>query len=163
MATLYPNHIVQSAPLLRDWLDGSWGLLFSHPIDFEDCSFERDRWLEVLRADFKACGVRPIAYRQQASEHDRSWVSELLEDTRSVYLTGDSVIDLAARQLRDKVANIHGTHFVLVVDDLLSPRALLRYGAAHAVISPLDLLATIRAIRRQSAGCEAGARQRRAA
>ena len=51
----------EGAVAMRDWLDGDWCMLFSHPADFEDQGFERDRWLDILRQEFQAEGVRALA------------------------------------------------------------------------------------------------------
>jgi alkyl hydroperoxide reductase subunit AhpC len=153
MATLCLGELDCSAPLLREWLDGDWALLFSHPADFEDDGLERDRWLEILRDEFRARSVRPLACRRAAGDADGSWVAELIGDHRLLRLesaaaTGDSVIDLTARSLREDILGL-APRFVLIIDGSLQRRGVLKYSAGRTTVSPLDLLASIDAFRRR--------------
>jgi hypothetical protein len=151
MATLYLDHINRSLPTLREWLDGNWGLLLSHPSDFEDQSVERDRWLEVLGAQFRASGVKPIAYRCMSGEPDRGWVSTVIDDERRVRLTYSEVIDIPARRLRDQASEVPA-RFAIVVDPSLTSHVVLMYLAGTLLtISPLDLLGSIGKLRREYA------------
>jgi hypothetical protein len=54
---------VRPVPPLRDWLAGQWGLIFSHPEDFQESGLEleQDRWLVVLAQEFRAAGLRPLS------------------------------------------------------------------------------------------------------
>jgi hypothetical protein len=153
MATLCLGNIDCSAPLLRDWLLDDWGLLFSHPADFQDQSMEHDRWLEFLRAEFRARNVRPLACRRPAGDADGSWVGELVRDRRLIRLhAADApadVIDLAAHTLRDEIMSLT-SHFALIIDSTLTRRGVLKYSAGRNSVSPLDLLASIDALRRRS-------------
>src|ERR1700689_1692549 len=153
MAALCLGELDCSAPLLREWLDGDWALLFSHPADFEDEGLERDRWLEILRDEFRARGVRPVACRRAAVDADGSWAAELIGDHRLLRLesaaaTGDSVIDLAARSLREDILGLT-PRFVLIIDGSLQRRGVLKYSAGRTPVAPLDLLASIDAFRRR--------------
>ncbi len=152
MATLYFEHINRSLPTLRDWLDGKWGLLLSHPSDFEDHSLERDRWLEILREAFRTSGVKPIAYRHAEGAPDRGWVSTVIGDENRVRLTHGDVIDIAARRLRDQVMDIPVARFAVVVDPSLLCHGVLMYqqGSCIATTSPLDLLGPVMTLRGQS-------------
>jgi hypothetical protein len=158
MAILCLGEIDVSAPLLRDWLGGDWALLFSHPADFQDQGLERDRWLEILRDEFRARGVRPVACSQSADPAaeagaDDSWAGELISDYRLLRLhatpAGDSVVDLPARNLRADILALP-PRFVLIIDDSLARRGVLKYSAGRSSVSPLDLLASIDAFRRSS-------------
>jgi alkyl hydroperoxide reductase subunit AhpC len=165
MATLCLGEVDGSAPLLRDWLDGDWALLFSHPADFQDQGLERDRWLEILRDEFRVRGVRPVACSQSADAGaavDDSWAGELICDYRLLRLqsdtAGDSVIDLPARNLRADILGLL-PRFVLIIDESLTRRGVLKYSAGRSSVSPLDLLASIDAFRRSSAPAPAPKRR----
>jgi alkyl hydroperoxide reductase subunit AhpC len=167
MATLCLGEIDESVPLLRDWLAGDWALLFSHPADFEDQGLERDRWLEILRDEFRVRGVRPVACGQSAdagAAADDSWAGELIDDHRLLRLpsdaVGDGVIDLAARNLRADILGLP-PRFVLIVDESLTRRGMLKYSAGRSSVSPLDLLASIDAFRRSSTPALAASPKRR--
>jgi alkyl hydroperoxide reductase subunit AhpC len=154
MATLCLDSSDCSAPLLHDWLNGDWALVFSHPTDFQDNGLEQDRWLAILREEFRARSVRPLACRRAAGDADDSWVGELIRDHRLLRLraadsTRMDVIDLATRNLRDEIASLT-SRFVLIIHPSLQPRGVLKYSAGRSSISPLDLLGSIDALRRRS-------------
>jgi hypothetical protein len=76
------------------------------------------------------------------------------------------VIDMAARNLRDEILNLP-PRFVLIIDESLNHRGVLKYSAGRSTVSPLDLLASIDAFRRwplraevsQHQGAQAGSRR----
>lgn len=154
MATLCLSSIDRSAPVLHDWLDGDWGLLFSHPADFQDQGVEQDRWLESSRIEFRARRVRPLACRRPAGHADASWVGELIQDQRLIRLENvdsisENVTALAAGQLREEILG-QASRFVLIIDSSLQRRGVLKYSAGRSSISPLDLLVSIDALRHRS-------------
>jgi hypothetical protein len=154
MATLYLEHINRSRPTLREWLNGDWGMLLSHPSDFEDRGTERDRWIEILQQKFCASGVKPIAYRHTSGEPDRGWVSAVTRDERRVRLTYGNVTDISARRLRDQIAEVPTAHFALMVDPSLSCHGVLMYQRVPSLTatSPLELLGAITKLRSHSTG-----------
>jgi hypothetical protein len=141
---------VRPVPTLRDWLAGQWGLIFSHPEDFQETglALEQDRWLVVLAQEFRAAGVRPLTCQPRSGRADASWVSKLTDDQWFVQLEGE-VADLAARQLRSEISAID-SRFVLVIDERLRRRGLLPYRPGSRRLSPLDLIASVAALRQRS-------------
>jgi alkyl hydroperoxide reductase subunit AhpC len=144
MATLWVNG--ETGPLLREWLQGDWAMLFSHPIDFQYQGLETDRWLSILREEFCAREVRPLACRRSLSDLDASWASDLVEDHSLLRLGGTDVV---ARRLREDLSGL-ATRFVVIVDESLQRRGVLKYSAGRNSVSPLDLLASIDMLRRRS-------------
>jgi hypothetical protein len=61
---------------------------------------------------------------------------------------GEEVIDGAARSLRDVILS-QNSHFVLIIDPTLQCRGILKYSAGRTSVSPLDLLASVDAMRRE--------------
>jgi hypothetical protein len=141
---------VRPVPTLRDWLAGEWGLIFSHPEDFQESGLEleQDRWLVVLAHEFRAAGVRPLSCQPRSGRADASWVSKLTGDQWFVQLE-DEVADLAARQLRAEMRAIN-SRFVLVIDERLRRQGLLPYRPGGRRLSPLDLVASVAAMRQRS-------------
>jgi len=133
---------------LREWLGGQWGLIFSHPEDFQESGLEQDRWLTVLAQEFRAADLKPLACLPSTGRPDAGWVSLITGDPSLVPLEG-AVADLAARQLRSEIAS-QDARFVLVVDETLRRRGLLPYRSGHGRLSPLDLIASVTALRRRS-------------
>jgi alkyl hydroperoxide reductase subunit AhpC len=144
MATLWVNG--ETGPQLREWLQGDWAILFSHPIDFQYQGLETDRWLSILREEFSVREVRPLACKRSLTELDAGWASDLVED-HSLLRLGST--DVAARQLREDLSGL-SARFVVIVDEALQRRGVLKYSAGRNSVSPLDLLASIDMLRRRS-------------
>jgi hypothetical protein len=141
-------------PLLREWLQGDWAMIFSHPNDFQYQGLETDRWLAIVREEFQLRGVRALSRRLDAALLDPIWVGELCADRRPVRIEPadethiPEIVDLPARALREELLGL-GPRFVLIVDEQLRRRGVFKYSTAGANVSPLDLLASIDALRRR--------------
>lgn len=143
---------VGTTPELRDWLDGNWGMLFSHPQDFQYQGLEPDRRLDILRGEFRDCGVRPIAVRRDGGMRDMSWVGELQSDwdlirVREPAFTDADAVSFHARALREELLTLQ-PRFVVIVDGSLKHRGALTYSVGRCNASLHDLLASIDAMRR---------------
>jgi hypothetical protein len=143
MATLVIDG--DTGALLHDWLQSDWTILFSHPVDFQYQGLEHDRWLVILREEFGVRGVRPLACKQAVAALERDWVGDLTGDRSLVRLDPS---DLRSRCLREDIVSMPA-RFVLIVDQQLRRRGVLKYSAGRSNISPLDLLATVDALRRR--------------
>jgi alkyl hydroperoxide reductase subunit AhpC len=143
-----------ASPVLREWLQGDWAMIFSHPIDFQYQGLEIDRWLAIVREEFQLRAVRALACRLDATLLDPIWVTEPIADHRPVGIEPvneagvPEIVDLPARALRDELLGL-GPRFVLIVDEELRRRGVFKYSTAGANVSPLDLLASIDALRRR--------------
>ncbi|MFI4914625.1 MAG: hypothetical protein ACHQAR_05485 [Steroidobacterales bacterium] len=139
---------------MRDWLAGDWGIVFSHPRDFQYSGLESDRWLSILHDEFLKRGVRPLACCGAGLALDRSWVGDVVNDRRVVLLErglrpGGDIVDLPLRALRDDIVGTTD-RFALIVDDTMRRRGVLKYTQGRSSISPLDLLSSIDAMRRRA-------------
>ena len=81
---MQPSSIIRHATDARRRLAGDWGLLFSHPEDFEEGGIERDRWIEMLRAAFREAPVLPLVLEPGHCEARTAWVWSI--DSRNGYV-----------------------------------------------------------------------------
>lgn len=148
MATLQVRELadggsVGSSVSLREWLDGRWGILFSHPDDFIHCELELERWLEIVGNAFRHARIRPLALSRRTCPIDRGWVSQLSGDDCSVSLhermNGGASLDFHSYRLRACLEGID-QRFAMIIDPSPSQRRTLLYGGAGKPASPLDLI-----------------------
>jgi len=163
MATLWLNEAAaegssdlcsSASPALREWLAGDWGLVFSHPDDFQSGGLEIDRWLSILRDEFFRRGVRPLACTRAPPTRDTSWVSQIVSDERVVVLresaaAAPGIVDLPQRSLREDMLGLR-ERFALIIDENLHQRGILKYSPGRSSVSPFDLLSLIDALRRRA-------------
>ena len=114
-------------------LAGDWCLLFSHPGDFEQFGFERDRWLALVRTAFVEAGVVPAVDAACAEALLDGWIWSL--DPRTC-LVGEP----------ERAAARHG-RFVAIIDPQGRCRSVHGYQPGHVPCSPLDLLGLVRRLR----------------
>lgn len=127
---------------LRDWLDGRWAVLFSHPDDFVQCDLEYDRWLALVGEAFAQERIRPIALPRPSYGIDRGWIAQLtgagpvsLHDR----LHDRDPIDFHARRLQGAISGMR-TRFAMIIDGMLRPRRTYTYGVVESPPSPFDFV-----------------------
>ena len=132
-----------SSVSLREWLDGRWAILFSHPDDFIRCGLELDRWLDIVGNAFRQARILPLALSRRTSPIDQGWVSQLSGDDCCVSLhqrmNGHSLLDFHSCRLRACLDRLD-QRFAMIIDPAPRQQRTLLYGAAEEPPSPLDLL-----------------------
>lgn len=135
-----------NATSLLDWLDGRWGLVFSHVDDFAVFDLEADRWLAVVKDAFAAANARPLAV-MNARPRFASWIEQL--DGEDPTLVLDQPKNASSERLVANTAGLRGalaratSRFVMIVDESLNLRRTFAYTTADRVPSLLDLAATV--------------------
>jgi alkyl hydroperoxide reductase subunit AhpC len=140
-----------TSPSLRAWLRGDWAILFSHPDDFVRYDLEMDRWLVVAQRAFAERGIRPIALDSPTSVVERSWITQVSGDARTVLLEDPSQqhfgpVDLQTPVLREEIEQSQ-RRFVMIIDDELRQRKIFSYGTLSNLPSPLEFLGWAEALR----------------
>lgn len=138
-------------PSLRTWLRGDWAILFSHPDDFVRYDLEMDRWLVVAKRAFAERGIRPIELASPMSDPERSWITQVSGDSRSVLLEEASQqyfgpVDLQTPVLRAEIEQVK-RRFVMIIDDELRQQKIFSYGTLSNLPSPLEFLGWAEALR----------------
>ena len=132
-----------SSVSLREWLDGRWAILFSHPDDFIRCGLELDRWLDIVGNAFRQARILPLALSRRTCPIDQGWVSQLSGDDCCVSLhqrmNGQSLLDFHSCRLRACIERLD-QRFAMIIDPAPCQQRTLLYGAAEEPPSPLDLL-----------------------
>jgi thioredoxin-dependent peroxiredoxin len=137
---------------LHEWLGGAWALLFSNPEHFEPRRRDQGRWLDGLREEFGMRDVCALALKRDRGLTESSWIGKLSFDRQPVQLREPSFaaadqVSFAARALRGELLTLQSS-FVLLIDDSLRRREVLKYSAGRCAVSVLDLLAAVDATRR---------------
>jgi alkyl hydroperoxide reductase subunit AhpC len=170
VATLLTERTVSSparhnltSPSLRAWLREDWAILFSHPDDFVSYDIEMDRWLVIARRAFAERHIRPIALSSPTANIDRSWVTQISGDERTVLLEDASrehfgPVDLQAPVLHEKIEQT-SHRFVMIIDSALRIQKMFNYQPLSDLPSPLELLGWADALRAKQAARQVAAVQ----
>jgi alkyl hydroperoxide reductase subunit AhpC len=150
-----------TSPSLRTWLHDGWAILFSHPDDFVSYDLEMDRWVVITRRAFAERHIRPIALASSTLDIDRSWVTQVSGDERTVLLEDPArqhfgPVDLQAPALREAIEQ-SGRRFVMIFDSALRIQKTFAYQSLSDLPSPLDLLGWADALRAKQIAKEAAA------
>ena len=144
-----------TSPSLRTWLRGGWAILFSHPDDFCSYDLEMDRWLIVTQRAFAERGIRPLALASASLDPERSWVTQVTGDSRTVLLEDPTQqhfgpVDLQTPVLREALEQ-SGRRFVMIIDSQLRQQKVFQYDRLSDLPSPLEFLGWAEALRRSPA------------
>ncbi|MDB6088498.1 MAG: hypothetical protein JWN85_1282 [Gammaproteobacteria bacterium] len=144
-----------TSPSLRTWLREGWAILFSHPDDFVRYDLEMDRWLVVTQRAFAARRIRAMSLASPAREVDRSWITQVDDDKRTVLLEDPAresfgTVDLQAAALREEIEQ-PGRRFVMIIDTALRKQKLFTYNDLSNLPSPLEFLGWADALRAKQA------------
>lgn len=80
LGDIFPNFVAESQMGTIDfhnWLDNSWGILFSHPNDFTPvCTTELARVVQLM-PEFRKLGVKVIALSCNSVESHQKWIQDI--------------------------------------------------------------------------------------
>jgi len=81
LGDIVPNFVAETTQGKMDfhtWLEGSWGILFSHPADYTPvCTTELGR-VQALSKEFGSRGVKLVALSCDSTESHHGWIKDIL-------------------------------------------------------------------------------------
>jgi hypothetical protein len=116
---------------LREWLAGSWGVLFSNPEHFAPHPTTPAGFITLLADDFVVCGAKPIRVAGRRDEPcGSSWLDYAGADCADVVIDttahDSTVVDLCERSLALTLARMESP-YVIVIDQLGRCRSTMTY------------------------------------
>lgn len=137
---------------LSDWLDGRWGLIFSHPQDFAAQGLEADRWRSLVAEALETMQVRPLRL-QSLEQRYASWIEQIAEGDQLLALERRKRVssdDLSARAAALRSVLSRSTErFVAIVDERMQLRHVFVYSAAHRIPCVFDVIALVDVLREE--------------
>jgi hypothetical protein len=149
------DHTLANASPLIAWLQGDWGLLFSHPDDFAQWELEADRWMAVVQDAFTQARVRPLALASSTRRHGSSWITQMDDGDETVLVLEtprqlrSDFVDMNSSDFRRAICRAP-SRFVMMIDPLLRLRRTFGYTPQARLPSLLDFAATVSKLRTQS-------------
>jgi alkyl hydroperoxide reductase subunit AhpC len=135
------------ALLLKDWLQGDWGLLFSHPADFAHTDLEADRWLAVVQDALAQAHIRPFAAESDQPRYGTNWIEEINGRDTAVFLDDElpsysDEMEFNSIVLASAISRAPA-RFVMILDHQLRLRRTFTYSKGNQLPSVLDFIATV--------------------
>lgn len=149
---------------LREWLDGSWGAVFSHPEDFAPAPTTPPGYVTHIAELVIEARIKPIAFHGLLENQRSTWLDHAFNDDAVVLVGCDesSVVDLAEHALASRLEALASEQrFVLIVDAAGHLRLTLQYAAEERPRSTMDILHTVAALRDRNDDRHAACRRRR--
>jgi alkyl hydroperoxide reductase subunit AhpC len=137
---------------LREWLAGSWGVLFSNPEHFAPHPTTPAGFITLLADDFVVCGAKPIKVAGRSDETRSCWLDYAGADCADVVIDtaarDSTVVDLCERSLASMLTRMESP-YVVVVDPLGRCRSTMTYRLRHGERSRTidDVLSVVQVLR----------------
>lgn len=144
-AELSHEHVVS----LRDWLDGHWAVVFSHPEDFAPHPSTPCGFIACLADGILAAGIKPIVWATSLLDPISSWLDHAFNDDAVVVLNAEDhgVVDLSERTLAARLQRPH-QRFVLIADENGRHRTTLTYTSTRdrprTLLDVVEVIAELR-------------------
>lgn len=138
---------------LREWLNGRWAAVFSHPEDFAPHPSTPQGFTTCLVDGLIGAGIKPLVFGTMLEQLPESWFDHAVDDDSVVVLKtyDEPIMDLAERALATKLQALRGP-FMLLLDERGRCRTTLRYstGAHHRPRTILDVIEIASALQHDS-------------
>ena len=137
---------------LRDWLQGDWAVVCSHPDDFAPPRGTPEGFVTCIAEGLRAERLKMIGFDRTLEPPPASWLDHSVNDDSIVVLDGDdaTVVDLAEHALAAKLAELTQP-FVVIVDDRGRVRTTLKYRYGDRSRTLFDIVELV-AVLREDAG-----------
>ena len=134
---------------LREWLQGHWAVVCSHPDDFAPPRGTPEGFVTCIAEGLRTERVKMIGFDCTLEPPPASWLDHAVNDDSIVVLDGEcaTVVDLAEHALAAKLAALTQP-FVVIVDDRGRVRTTLKYrygDRSRTLFDIVELVAILRA------------------
>ena len=133
---------------LRDWLQGHWAVVCSHPDDFAPPRGTPEGFVTCIAEGLHAACIKLIGFDRTHEPPSASWLDHSVNDDSIVLLDRDDacVVDLAEHALAAKLATLTQP-FVIIVDDRGRVRTTLNYRHGDRSRTLFDIVELVSVLR----------------
>lgn len=133
---------------LRDWLQGDWAVVCSHPDDFAPPRGTPEGFVTCIAEGLRAERIKLIAFDRTPEPPPASWLDHSVNDDSIVVLDRDAadVVDLAEHALAAKLAELTQP-FVVIVDGRGRVRTTLKYRHGDRSRTLFDIVELVTVLR----------------